>query len=164
MRSSDQVYYAKSPDPYTHSGTMTVDEIDEARGSYPSKCREIYRDPHDLFKLCRLLRENAPKTAMWKSLDINPTSLYCHHCVGRWSVAIHTEIATFGSRLHKRLLAPNILRPRQNDHHFVDDISKCIFLCETCCIFIPVSLQFVPIALISNKTGLVQKMSTSHYD
>ena len=38
----------------------------------------------------------------------------------------------------------SILRPRQNDRHFADDIFKCIFLNENVWILIKSSLKFVP--------------------
>ena len=38
----------------------------------------------------------------------------------------------------------NTLRPRQNGHHFADDIFKCIFLNENVLIAIKISLKFVP--------------------
>ena len=44
----------------------------------------------------------------------------------------------------------NILRPRQNDRPFPDDIFKCIFLNENEWISIKVSLTFVPKGPINN--------------
>ena len=38
----------------------------------------------------------------------------------------------------------NILRPRQNGSHFLDDIFKRLFLNENCCILMKISLKFVP--------------------
>ena len=38
----------------------------------------------------------------------------------------------------------NTLRPRQNGHHFPDDIFKCIFLNENAWISIKISVKFVP--------------------
>ena len=43
-----------------------------------------------------------------------------------------------------------ILRPRQNDRHFPDDIFKCIFL---------ISLKFVAKGQINNIPALVQVMA-----
>ena len=52
----------------------------------------------------------------------------------------------------------NILRPRQNGHHFADAILMCIFLNENVWIPIEMSLQFVPKGPISNISALVQIM------
>ena len=35
--------------------------------------------------------------------------------------------------------------PRQNGHHFADDIFKCIFFKQNVCIFINISSYFIPI-------------------
>ena len=53
----------------------------------------------------------------------------------------------------------NKLRPRQNAHHFSDDIFKCIFLNENVWIFIKISLKFVPKVPINNIPAWVQKMA-----
>ena len=52
----------------------------------------------------------------------------------------------------------NTLRPRQNGHHFADDIFKCIFLNENVWILIKISLKFVPKGPINNIPSLVQIM------
>ena len=52
----------------------------------------------------------------------------------------------------------NTLRPRQNGHHFPDDIWKCIFLNENVQILIKNSLKFVPMGPI-NIPALVQLMA-----
>ena len=53
----------------------------------------------------------------------------------------------------------NTLRPRQNGHHFADDIFKCILLNENVWITIKNSLKFVPKGLINNIPALVQVMA-----
>ena len=53
----------------------------------------------------------------------------------------------------------NTLRPRQNGHHFADDIFKCIFLNENVWIPINISLKFVPKGQINNIPALVQIMA-----
>ena len=55
-----------------------------------------------------------------------------------------------------RSIIVNTLRPRQNGHHFADDIFKCIFLNENIWISIKISLKFVPRGSISNIPALVQ--------
>ena len=51
------------------------------------------------------------------------------------------------------------MRPRQNDHHFADDIFKCTFLYETIWISIKISLTTVPNGPINNIPTLVQIMA-----
>ena len=55
-------------------------------------------------------------------------------------------------------IAFNILRPRQDGHHFPDDILKCIFLNENLYISIKISLKFARKGPINNIPALVQKM------
>ena len=50
----------------------------------------------------------------------------------------------------------NTLRPRQNGHHFADNIFKCIFLNENVWIPIKISLKFIPKGPINNIPALVQ--------
>ena len=53
----------------------------------------------------------------------------------------------------------NTLSPRQNGHHFADDIFKRIFLNENIWIPIKISLKFVPKVSINNIPALVQIMA-----
>ena len=53
----------------------------------------------------------------------------------------------------------NTLRPRQNGHHFPDDIFKCIFLNENVWISIKISLKFVPNGPMNNIPALVLIMA-----
>ena len=57
------------------------------------------------------------------------------------------------------LIPVNTLRPRQNGHHFPDDIFQCIFLNENVWISIKISLNFVPKGPINNISALVQIMA-----
>ena len=62
----------------------------------------------------------------------------------------------------------NTLRPRQNGHHFPDDIFQWIFLNESVWISINISLKFVPRDPINNIPTLVKVMAwrrpgASHY-
>ena len=54
---------------------------------------------------------------------------------------------------------PMNLKPRQNGHHFADDILKCIFLNENVWILITISLKFVPKGPINNILALAQKIA-----
>ena len=49
--------------------------------------------------------------------------------------------------------------PGQNGRHFAADISKCIFMNEMFCIWIRISMKFVPKRPIDNKSALVQVMA-----
>ena len=49
--------------------------------------------------------------------------------------------------------------PGQNGCHFTDDIFRCIFVNEKICIFIEISLKFVPKGPIHNNPALVQIMA-----
>ena len=61
---------------------------------------------------------------------------------------------------HKEyIISLNTLRPRQNGHHFRDDIFKCIFLNENAWISIKISLKFVPKVQINIIPALVQIMA-----
>ena len=53
----------------------------------------------------------------------------------------------------------NQLSPRQNGHHFADDIFKCIFLNENVRITFKISLKFVPHGQINNIPSFVQIMA-----
>ena len=50
-------------------------------------------------------------------------------------------------------------RPIHNDRHFPYDIFKCIFVNENVCIFINMSMKFVPKGPINNIPALVQRMA-----
>ena len=49
--------------------------------------------------------------------------------------------------------------PGKNGHHFADDIFGCLFMNEKFCILIKISLNFVRMGPIDNKTGLVKIMA-----
>ena len=53
----------------------------------------------------------------------------------------------------------NILRSRQNGHHFADDTFKRIFLNENVVISIEISLKFIPQGPISYILALLQIMA-----
>ena len=54
----------------------------------------------------------------------------------------------------------NTLRPRQNGHHFPDDILKWIFVNENAWVSITMPLKFVPRGRINNIPALVQIMTS----
>ena len=51
------------------------------------------------------------------------------------------------------------LRPEQHGHHFVHNIFKCIFIKENFCILIQISLNFVLMDPINNKSALVHSLA-----
>ena len=65
--------------------------------------------------------------------DNGITGAICHYCLNTW-------------------------RLRQNGHHFVDDISKCIYLNENVWISIIMSPKFVPKGPVNNIPALVEIM------
>ena len=72
-----------------------------------------------------------------------------------WEVK-HWFSLWFGAIKHKAITWVNTLRPRQNGHHFADDILKRIFFNENVWISIKISLKFVPTGRINNIPALVQ--------
>ena len=65
----------------------------------------------------------------------------------------------YGNNDKKKVTVLNILRPRQNCCHFVDDLFKCIFFNENVWISIKNSLNFVRKVRINNIPALVQIMA-----
>ena len=57
-------------------------------------------------------------------------------------------------RHHLTTAALNTLKLRQNDHHFIDKMSRLIFLYENCCILIQISLGFAPSGSINDRHWL----------
>ena len=53
----------------------------------------------------------------------------------------------------------NTLGPSQHRRRFADDIFKCIFFNENCCILIEISLKYVRKVPIDNNPALVQTMA-----
>ena len=49
--------------------------------------------------------------------------------------------------------------PTQNVRHFTDDLFKCIFIKEMSCIFIRISLKFVPKGPTDNESALFKVMA-----
>ena len=66
-------------------------------------------------------------------------------------------LTNWGLVMHKLVI--NTLRLRTNDHHFADDIFKCIFLNENLWISIKISLSFVPKGPIDNIPAFAQVMA-----
>ena len=83
------------------------------------------------------------------NLSLNLTNHYLNQC-RLWSVMPYGVV---------RPQTFNTLRPRQNGHHFADDMFKCIFLNENVCIPIGISLKFVPKVPMNNIPSLVQIMA-----
>ena len=52
----------------------------------------------------------------------------------------------------------NSCPPGQNGRHFAGDIFKCVSMNEKFCMFIKISLKFIPKCPIDNKAALVQVM------
>ena len=85
-------------------------------------------------------------------------------CKERCHVAVRSVTLTFShtqNRISSTVLGKqiNTLRPRQNGHHFPDDVFKYIFLNGNELISINISLKFVPSGLINIFPALVQIMA-----
>ena len=52
-----------------------------------------------------------------------------------------------------------VISPGQNGRRFTDHMFRCIFVNQKFCIFIQISLKFVPKGQIDNKSALVQVMA-----
>ena len=59
----------------------------------------------------------------------------------------------------KCLLEINLSIPGKFDHHFADDLFRCIFVNEKFCILIRISLKIVPKGPIDKKSALIQVMA-----
>ena len=71
----------------------------------------------------------------------------------------HDRSFTYGVRPSAGTLLTSKCNPGQNDHHFTQDIFKCIFLNKDVLISIKISLKFIPNGPISNIPQLVQIMA-----
>ena len=79
-----------------------------------------------------------------------------HICVFDWETGdVEFEIEVSVGLRHP----VNSSLPEQNDHHFADDIFKCIFMNEKLRILIQISLKFAPEVPIDIKPVLVQIMA-----
>ena len=78
----------------------------------------------------------------------------------QYNIKILIEMSLQCWTIHKHKSADvNTLRPRQNVHHFAEDIFKCILLNENVWITIKNSLKFVSEGPIHNIPALVQIMT-----
>ena len=99
--------------------------------NYKCHC-DIYNKPH-VYALPSIIQGQSP----WSRGNARGCRPLVHNCLARF----------------------NTLRPRQNGHHFPDNIFKCIFLNEKVQISITISPKFVPNGLINNIPALVQIMA-----
>ena len=78
----------------------------------------------------------------------------CHFPTLRWCTQYHKNGVDGETHFMEDKVIKSSL-PGQNGRHFADDISKCIFVNETFCNLIQISLQFVPKGLIDNNLECV---------
>ena len=89
--------------------------------------------------------------------------VFLYYCMNCWWTDGQTNRQT-GRQCHT-IIHPiyrqvyNTLRPRQNGHHFPDDIFIFIFLNENVWISVKISLKFVPKGSINNIPALIQIMA-----
>ena len=89
-----------------------------------------------------------------------------YQLVSIWCLYIHLEKTRYQGGLTARCMMGmhksnhvNTLRPRQDGHHFPDDILKWIFINENLWISLKISLKFVRKVRINNIPTLVQIMA-----
>ena len=70
--------------------------------------------------------------------------------IGKYNVTLWMDEAVDNQIMHF-----NSLSPGQNGRHFADDSFIYIFVNETFCIFINISLKFVPMDPINNNPALI---------
>ena len=100
------------------------------------------------------------KGATWICLFVIMQQLVCCCAIISWALCLTVLTPIWNLQpLEELFLIFNTLRPRQNGHHFPDDIFKCIFLNQDVWISIKVSLTFVPKGPIKNIPALFQIMA-----
>ena len=85
--------------------------------------------------------------------------IWCHRSWSTLAQVMAWCLTAPGHYQNQSWLLFNTLRPRQNDHHFVDDIFKSIFLNENFWFSNNISLKYVPEVLIDGISSLVQIMA-----
>ena len=123
-------------------------------------CAELWCFPRLLARMN--FRTNSGAGVIWNSMKL----MGCHCYVYRlyWfllvvyiDILVLNYVISHNSALETPQL--NTLRPRQDGHHFLDDILKYIFLNENIKILIKISLKFVSKGSINNIPALVQIMA-----
>ena len=87
----------------------------------------------------------------------------CRRVYFKTNIYFRFENVAHGFHSHLIVSFSNTLRPRQDSHHFADDIFKCIFLNDNVWISITIYLKFVLNVPIDNKLSLAAAMRQSHY-
>ena len=91
-------------------------------------------------------------------------SIFYAHCPGFWD---HCVIFSQFVILEQTMLSRwpwegesvKSSPPGQNGHLFADDIFRCMFVNEKCCVLVEISLKFVPICPNDSNPALVQIMA-----
>ena len=95
----------------------------------------------------------------WDCFIVPMNFLYWYYIffVLNWPLVVETskQIFTKHNLNHHNI---NTLRPRQNGHHFADDIFKYIFLNEDVRISVNISLKFAPMGQIKNISVMVRRL------
>ena len=73
-----------------------------------------------------------------------------------YQIQYHTQCMAFQVAIFLMSQCVNTWRPRQHRRRFADDIIKCIFFNENCCVLIKTSLKYVRKGPIDNNPALVQ--------
>ena len=100
----------------------------------------------------------------WKQGSVNPPvntiagdDLVMHGARAPAAMVLPTLIGIFQFQHQESYF--NTLRLRQNGRHFPDNIFKVIFIYQSFCILIKISLKFIPQSPINNIPALVQIMA-----
>ena len=97
-----------------------------------------------------------------RSLALSNAWLFTHSSTGllaHWLIHLLNHSLYTIYKVIYQLNCFNTLRPRQNGHHFPDNIFKYIFLNENVWISLMISLTFVPNIRANNIPALVQIMA-----
>ena len=97
-------------------------------------------------------------TGLYNAVDI-PDIQHLFTGMVLWCVHRHDNYSPLGPTWTLMVAISNILRPRQHVCRFTDNIFKCIFFNENCCILIKMSLKFVPKDSVNKTPALVQIMA-----
>ena len=96
---------------------------------------------------------------------LTETKIFINENASEDIVCEMAAILSMGDELNLDHLRPAVLGelthfpPGQNGRHFADDIFRCISVNEKFCIFINISLKFIPKGAIYNNPALVQIMA-----
>ena len=109
-----------------------------------------------LYSICTPMKMTACHMDLLHSCPLKRViMIFCTSQIETW--VAWTRTAASCNRIH--FDHSNSLRPRQNGRHFEDDIFKCIFFNENCCILVNISLKYNRKGPIGDNPALVYIMA-----